>query len=474
MSDERTPTPGCILVLDDEPAMLENVERMLEGAGHRCITLGDATRFRDVAARERPDVVITDLRMPGADGMTILAAALADDATRPVIIITAFGTVASAVSAVREGAFDYLTKPFTADQLLVAVDRAVRVRRLTMENRALKQEARRGAPDAGILGTSAIMSGVLAQARRVAPTDANVLITGESGTGKDLLAHFLHLNSHRSAAPMVAVDCAALPEGLLESELFGHEKGAFTGAVQRRAGLLERANGGTVFLDEIGEMSASLQAKLLRALEQREVRRLGDSRLIELDIRVIAATNRDLDEEIARGDFREDLYYRLNVVQLVVPPLRARNGDLPLLLGAMLTEFANRNGKPVPSVTPEAMEVLARHRWPGNVRELRNLAQRLVVLDDDGRITIADLPPSLRKEPAAGWTPANGAVWQPEPYEHAQEVALREFRSDYVRRMLEAHHGNVTRAASTAGVSRRTFHRWIADGPDTVDSGGDG
>ncbi|HEX4932004.1 MAG TPA: sigma-54 dependent transcriptional regulator, partial [Gemmatimonadaceae bacterium] len=307
MSDDRT--RGRVLVLDDEPAMLENVERMLDGEGHRCIALGDALRFREVAAREQPDVVITDLRMPGADGMTILAASLADDAARPVIIITAFGTVASAVSAVREGAFDYLTKPFTADQLLVAVDRAVRVRRLTMENRALKEEARRGTPDAGILGTSAIMSGVLEQARRVAPTDANVLITGESGTGKELLARFLHLNSARGAAPMVAVDCAALPEGLLESELFGHEKGAFTGAVQRHAGLLERANGGTVFLDEIGEMAVSLQAKLLRALEQRQVRRLGDSRLIELDIRVIAATNRDLDEEVARGAFREDLYY---------------------------------------------------------------------------------------------------------------------------------------------------------------------
>jgi len=471
MSDERT--PGHILVLDDEPAMLENVERMLESEGHRCITLSDALRFREVAARENPDVVITDLRMPGADGMTILAASLADDAARPVIIITAFGTVASAVSAVREGAFDYLTKPFTADQLLVAVDRAVRVRRLTVENRTLKEEARRGAPDAGILGTSAIMSGVLEQARRVAPTDANVLVTGESGTGKELLARFLHLNSRRSSAPMVAVDCAALPEGLLESELFGHEKGAFTGAVQRHAGLLERANGGTVFLDEIGEMAVSLQAKLLRALEQRQVRRLGDSRMIELDIRVVAATNRDLDDEVARGAFREDLYYRLNVVQLVVPPLRARNGDLALLLGAMLADFAQRNGKPVPVVTPEAMTVLARHRWPGNVRELRNLAQRLVVLDDDGRITIADLPPALRKDPPPARAGAAGAAWQPEPYEAAQEAALRDFRGDYVRRMLEAHRGNVTRAAQSAGVSRRTFHRWIADGSDTMDAGGD-
>ena len=459
---------GLVLVLDDEPGMLENVERMLTSEGYGCITLAEPLRFRDVAARERPDVILTDLRMPGADGMTILAAALADDPSRPVIIVTAYGSVASAVSAVREGAFDYLTKPFSADQLLVAVDRAVHVRRLTVENRALREEAGRASRDAGILGTSVAMAGVLEQARRVAPTDASVLITGESGTGKELLARFIHLNSERRDAPLVAVDCAALPEGLMESELFGHEKGAFTGAVQRHAGLLERALGGTVFFDEIGEMTAALQAKLLRALEERQVRRVGDTRMIPLDIRVIAATNRDLDHEVSRGAFREDLYYRLNVVHFVVPPLRARSGDLALLLTAMLAEFAARTDKRAPQVTPEAMALLARHRWPGNVRELRNLAQRLVALDDDGRVTVADLPPALRGEPSGGGDAPVDDAWRPVPYDAAQDAALREFRSEYVRRMMEAHGGNVTRAAERAGVSRRTFHRWIADGRDAT------
>ncbi|MEQ1692359.1 MAG: sigma-54 dependent transcriptional regulator, partial [Gemmatimonas sp.] len=392
---------------------------------------------------------------------------------RPVIIVTAYGTVASAVHAVREGAFDYLTKPFSADQLLVAVERALRVRQLTVENQVLRAEAERVSNDAGILGTSHVMTAVLEQARRVAPTDANVLITGESGTGKELLARFVHLNSYRREAPLVAVDCAALPEGLLESELFGHEKGAFTGAVERHAGLMERANGGTLFLDEIGEMTASLQSKLLRVLEQREVRRLGDSRMIPLDIRVIAATNRDLDHEVSKGTFREDLYYRLNVVHFVVPPLRDRNGDLTLLLSLMLAEFAARNAKRTPQVTPEAMALLAQHRWPGNVRELRNLAQRLVVLDVDGRITPEDLPIGLRTRASA--EPAvNGAVaWKSLPYDEAQEIALRTFRDGYVRQLLEASHGNVTRAAQRAGVSRRTFHRWIADGTDAPDTESD-
>ena len=279
-----------ILVIDDEPAMLENCERLLTREGYACTTLSEPSRFRQVAAELEPDVIITDLRMPGTDGMTILAAGVADDPSRPIIVMTAFATVASAVAAVREGAFDYITKPFTADQLLVTVERAARFRGLSVENRSLRQQVARTTGNDGILGSSPVLARLLEQARKVAPTDANVLITGESGTGKELVARLIHTHSLRKDRPFIPVDCAAMPEGLLESELFGHERGAFTGAVQRKDGLLAKANGGTVFLDEIAELSTTLQSKLLRVIEQRQIRRIGDSRLIDLDIRIVAAT----------------------------------------------------------------------------------------------------------------------------------------------------------------------------------------
>jgi two-component system, NtrC family, response regulator HydG len=449
-----------ILVIDDEPAMLENCERLLAREGYACTTLSEPLRFRQVAAAVEPDVIITDLRMPGTDGMTILAAGVADDPARPVIVMTAFATVASAVAAVREGAFDYITKPFTADQLLVAVERAARYRGLSVENRSLRQQVARTIGDDGIVGSSAVMTRLLEQAMQVAPTDANVLITGESGTGKELVARLLHTHSARCDRPFVPVDCAAMPEGLLESELFGHERGAFTGAVQRKDGLLSSANGGTVFLDEIAELSTKLQSKLLRVLEQRQIRRVGDSRLLDLDIRVVTATNRDLEAAVSDGSFRQDLYYRLNVVHFELPPLRAREGDLPLLMNTFLREFATGMRRQPPEVTPDAWAVLERHAWPGNVRELRNAAQRLVVLDTDGRITVEDLSGALQRGSEA---PKDDPAQWLLKYSRAQDEALREFRTKYVRRLLELHGGNVSRAATTAGVSRRTLHRWLAD-----------
>jgi DNA-binding NtrC family response regulator len=449
-----------ILVIDDEPAMLENCERLLTREGYACTTLSEPSRFRQVAAALEPDVIITDLRMPGTDGMTILAAGIADDPSRPVILMTAFATVASAVAAVREGAFDYITKPFTADQLLVAVERAARYRGLSVENRSLRQQVARTINGDGILGASPVMTRLLEQATKVAPTDANVLITGESGTGKELVARLIHTHSLRHDRPFVPVDCAALPEGLLESELFGHERGAFTGAVQRKDGLLSKANGGTVFLDEIAELSTTLQSKLLRVLEQRQMRRIGDSRLIDLDIRVVTATNRDLAAAVADGSFRQDLYYRLNVVHFNLPPLRAREGDIPLLMNAFLQEFATTARRRPPEVTPEAWAILERHTWPGNVRELRNTAQRLVVLDTDGRITAEDLSGALHHGSGA---PQEDHAQRPMEYSRAQDEALHEFRASYVTRLLELHGGNVSRAATAAGVSRRTLHRWLAE-----------
>ena len=451
-------TRGRVLVLDDEPAMLENVDRLLAGEDYEVVTLDNPLRFRDIAAQVQPDVVLTDLRMPGANGMTILAASLADEPTRPVILMTAFGSISSAVAAIRDGAFDFVTKPFAADELIVTVDRAMRWRGLTKENLELRARVAERDTD-GILGSSSLITGLLSQARRVAPSAANVLLTGESGTGKELFARFIHSRSGKAGRTMVTVDCAALPEGLLESELFGYQRGAFTGATRARVGLLEHANGGTVFLDEIAELSLALQAKLLRALEQRQIRRLGDTRTIDLDVRVIAATNRDLAAIVREGHFREDLYYRLNVVHFELPPLRARDGDVPILLTAMLRDLAERAGGTAPLVTPEAWAVLEQYQWPGNVRELRNVAQRLMALDDDGRITVTDLPAAILTA-TRGHPTERVSI---DLFSPAQGRAMTQFKAEYVRRMLEQHRGNVTQAARSAGVSRRTFHRWIAD-----------
>jgi DNA-binding NtrC family response regulator len=449
-----------ILIVDDEQAMLENCERLLSREGYDCTCLAEPLRFREVAAATEPDVIITDVRMPNVNGMTILAAGLADDRTRPIILMTAFATIAAAVSAVREGAFDYITKPFTADQLLVATERAVRYRRLTVENRSLREQVEQTPIDDAILGSSTVMRRVLEQASKAAPTDANVLITGESGTGKELVALFVHAHSLRHDKPFVVVDCAALPEGLLESELFGHERGAFTGAIQRTEGLLAKANGGTVFFDEIAELGLGVQSKLLRVLEQRRMRRVGDSRVIDLDIRVLAATNHDLRATVAAGRFRDDLFYRLDVVELRLPTLRERKDDIPVLLNAFLEEFGFAAHRPPPQVTPEAWSILQSYSWPGNVRELRNAAQRLVVLDNKGFVAAQDLESVL--QPRSAQQQGEGTTW-PIDYTEAEEKALREFRAQYVRRLLEIHGGNVSRAAIGAGVSRRTLHRWLAE-----------
>ncbi|MDH3272105.1 MAG: sigma-54 dependent transcriptional regulator [Gemmatimonadota bacterium] len=451
-------TETRVLIVDDEVEILENLNRLLSDEGYTCETLQDSTRFREVRGEFQPDVVITDLRMPRADGMTLLTVTQADDPSLPVILITGFGTISSAVEAIQEGAFDYLAKPFTQEQLFVAVERASRHRRLVTENQELRQ--RMG--ETRIAGSSPNFSRVLDRVSRVAPTDANVLITGESGTGKELIARLVHDRSRRASGPFVPVDCAALPDGLMESELFGHEKGAFTGAIAKRRGLLSEANGGTVLLDEIGELSVTMQSKILRALEERQIRPVGESRYVEIDVRVVAATNVDLRAAVESGAFREDLYYRLNVVQLELPPLRERKDDLPLLSGIFLKEAAESAGRSVPKITADAWATLERYDWPGNVRQLRNVMHRLVALDDDGHVSVADLPRELRGGHSApvGRPPDRGL---PLGYDEAKEIAMGDFMRAYLVRLLDAHGGNVSTAAKTAGVSRRTVHRWMAE-----------
>ena len=458
---------GKILVVDDEVAMLENCRRLLVRAGHECQTLVDPTEAREVLMDTQPDVLLLDLRMPGLDGMTLLTIALADDPDLPVIVMTAYGTVASAVRAIGEGAFDYLTKPFTRDQLLTTVQRAIRHRGLTRENRALREQVARGVMTDELVGSSAAFVKLMKSARKVAPTDASVLISGETGTGKELIARYLHAHGSRRKGPFVPVDCASLSEHLLESELFGHERGAFTGADTKRIGLLEHANKGTVFLDECSDMTMELQAKFLRALEEREIRRLGSSAIINIDVRIIAATNVDLKAAVEAGKFREDLYYRLDVIPLRVPPLRERRGDILVLLQKFLAHYSAVKQQRPPHLSPDVVDVFEAYEWPGNIRELRNLTQRLVVLNESGHITLADLPETLRPVVSElDGVPADG----PLPYQRARTKALQLFQARYVKRLLQASEGNVTKAAQTAGVSRRTVHRWLvgADDPVTV------
>jgi DNA-binding NtrC family response regulator len=434
---------GRVLVVDDEPEMLVNCERLLSREGYTCTTLNNPSEFLSVLRECQPDVVISDLRMPGMNGMQLLAGARSEDAEIPFILITAYATVSSAVQAIQEGAFDYLAKPFTGQQLSVAVKRALRQRRLTEENRELRDQVAREQGFGVILGRSPAIRRVIERIRKVATGEANVLISGESGTGKELVARCIHAASHRRARPFVAVDCAAIPELLLESTLFGHEKGAFTGAVSRQHGLLEQANGGTLFFDEITELAASLQSRLLRALQEREVRRVGATSVIELDIRVVAATNLEPAEAVANGRLREDLYYRLNVIPVHVPPLRGRGSDVGLLFQRFLRDFSEKYEKPVPRLSRAAWDRIETYSWPGNVRELKNTAEQLVLLYDENPVTVGDLPYPV------------GAP------RLARERAIRAFEARYLDEILEHHGGNVTQAARAAGVSRRTLHRWL-------------
>lgn len=454
-----------ILILDDEPEMLENLGRLLAGEGFVCHTRSSATGLEQELKEFRPAILISDLRMPGADGMEVLERARAVDEDLPVILITGHATVSSAVAAIQKGAFDYLAKPFSADQFSVAVQRALRYRGLLIENESLRLRA---GPTAAqrIVGESPAVQRIFTQIERVAPTEASVLITGESGTGKELLARAIHEASARRSGPFVPVDCAALPEGLLESELYGHEKGAFTGAVGRREGLIASANGGTLFLDEIGEMPLALQAKLLRALEERQVRSVGSSRYQPIDVRMIAATNVDLAEEVQRGSFRGDLYYRLNVVHFELPPLRERTGDVRLLVQRFVERFARESGRKLPQLEHGFLATLEAYAWPGNVRQLRNAIERSVILDQDGRLGVDDLPPEVTASAAgtASQASASGPPLAALPYAEARERALRAFRTSYLDALLREHGGNVSSAARAAGVSRRSLHRWIAEG----------
>ena len=387
-----------ILIIDDEQNYLLILETLLSDEGYAVTTLQDPELAMDYLEESEVDILITDMKMPRMSGQQVLEQVRRDFPHIPVLIMTAFGSIDSAVEAMKRGAFDYITKPFSNDELLLSVSKATRLSQAEQQNRLLRQTLEERYSTHHIIGRSRAMRQVLDMVDRVARTRSSVLLTGESGTGKELIARAIHFASKRKDMPFVSVNCMALNPGVLESELFGHEKGSFTGAVARRRGRFEMAHGGTLFLDEIGELSLDLQVKLLRVLQERTFERVGGTEAVHVDIRLLTATNRELAAAVEQGVFREDLYYRLNVVQVHMPALRERREDIPLLAIHFLNHYARENGKEVTGFTPEALEFLSAYEWPGNVRQLENTMERCVVLCQGQTIGVEDLPAEIREE----------------------------------------------------------------------------
>lgn len=445
-----------ILIIDDEIDMLENCSRILNNLGYRCITVSNGEEAVKTVREKLPDVVITDLKMPGKNGLELLKEIKGENPDGIVILFTAFATIESAVDAVKSGAFDYLQKPFTADQLKITVERALTQKRLAEENKNLKEQLHDHFKFDNIIGQSQKIKDVLNMVRRVSNTESNILLLGESGTGKELVARSIHANSGRAGMPFIPVDCASLPENLLESELFGHEKGSFTGAHASRQGMFETANGGTLFLDEIGELTPNLQAKLLRVLQERQVRRVGGRNLIDIDIRIISATNKDLEGAIKEKEFREDLFFRLNVISITLPPLRDRVDDIPLLCNFFIKDDPVAGKKHIKEISADAIERLKRYNWPGNVRELQNIIERGVSLSDGGSITLNDLPDNIK-----------AIINQPSPisqslsFKDAKKEWLSSFEKEYIIELLRKNNNNITKASDEANIPRMTIYRLI-------------
>ncbi len=440
-----------ILIVDDETAILETLRILFRKEGFEVTTAGSVNEALGIMQEGLPDVVLSDIRMPGDTGLTLLERAGELDPNLPVILMTAQASLQSAVRAVNEGAYYYLQKPFANDELLAICRRAAETRELKRENRELRKEiSKRERKASGRpIGRSRPFQEILKLAETVAPTDSTILISGESGSGKEVLARYIHALSDRSDGPFLSINCGALPENLLESELFGHVKGSFTGAVKDKDGLFVAAEGGTFFLDEIGETAASTQVKLLRALQEREVIPVGSTTAIPVDVRIIAATNRDLDEEIRRGQFRTDLYYRLNVIALHIPPLRERKEDIPLLTEHFVQRLAGDNGSL--EVTDEAMDLLMRYEWPGNVRELENALERAAVLSAPGGKGIE--PQTLPERVVSAPPPQlAGDRLPPNP---TMEIIERA----YIQWVLQAEGGNKSRAAEVLGIDPSTLYR---------------
>lgn len=440
-------TKQTVLVVEDEELMRTILRQLLEDAGYRVVTADSAESAIDAYSANDVSVTLTDIKMPGRDGLSLLDQIKSIDEEAVVIVMTAFSSIDTAIASLRKGAYDYVTKPFVNEDMLQTVKNAVTQRKLFHENRVLRRELSRQFTFAEIVGTSEPLRDVFAIVNKVAATDANVLIQGESGTGKELIARSIHFNSERSDNPFLAINCGALPESLLESELFGHTKGAFTGAVTDKKGHFRSASGGTLFLDEIGEMPLPLQVKLLRALQEHEVTPVGSSRAEPFDARLLAATNKDLAAEVEAGRFREDLFYRLNVIEIVVPPLRERREDIPLLVKHFVANSARRQSAPVKPVTQEAMLALVNYDWPGNVRELENSIERAFILSTD-TIGIDDLPAKIGQNITLKMRDGDGL-----------RPTLDEMERRYLTEVLASVDDDKARAAEILGIDLSTLYR---------------
>lgn len=457
-----------ILVVDDEDNVLVAFEKILAVAGHTVLLSRSGEQALELVRGEHPDAVVLDVRMPGLNGLDALSAIKQEHRRLPVIVMTGQGTMETAIEATKRGAFDYQLKPFDPATMLELIDRAVQDARVMERQVAIDAEAAAPGVDA-IVGRGPAMQEVFKRIGRVAPTDATVLIRGESGTGKELVARAIYQHSRRASEALYVVNCVAIPETLLEAELFGHERGAFTGAHARRIGKLEQADGGTVFLDEIGDIPPAIQAKLLRVLQERTLERIGGNETIRVDVRLVAATNRNLERAIAEGGFREDLYHRLNVVTIRLPPLRERGGDIGLLAHFFLDHFARELDVPRPTLTPEALELLENHTWPGNVRELENCIERLLIMTrsqtlqaedvrqafdsaeaDAGAMLAETLDDTVRKLVDRFFSTLGG----PQPYEHFMRALDRSILVEALARTR----GNLAKAARLLGLPRATLH----------------
>jgi two-component system, NtrC family, response regulator AtoC len=454
-----------VLIVDDEKhtreglrqALADNYDVSLAASADEAFNLMDAQPF---------DVILTDLRMPGKSGLKVIDRALALQNKPAVLMMTAYGNIDTAVEAMRRGAVDFLTKPVNIERLDVLIRRALKAKSLEVEVQQLHERLDEKFNLDGIVGDSPLLKDVIERVKKVAQSKATILIEGESGTGKELIAQAIHQSSPRARGPFVAVHCAALSESLLESELFGHEKGSFTGATERRVGRFESADGGTLFLDEIGEISPSIQVKLLRFLETKAIDRVGGSKTIELDVRLVTATNRNLELLVREGKFREDLYFRLDVVKFTMPTLRQRPEDVPALIAHFIKIFSAENGVPVLEVEPGAMKTLQSYAWPGNIRELRNFCENAVVLRKGGKLSEFDLDPRFRGSPSAPQSTQGGAEAASSP-----TLSVEQNEKRILREALIKSRGNRTKAAEMMGISRRTLHRKLTQWPelDVVD-----
>jgi len=442
-----------VLIVDDDPVILEVIGDILKKNGYEVVAAPNGVAGIRELERKYFDVVLTDLVMPDVDGMEVLDHVVTTSPKAICIILTGHATIKSSVEAIKKGAFDYITKPITGDELLVVLEKALKFRNLEEENLRLKKELQQTYGYDNLVGTSNPIKKIYDLIEKVADTDGTVLISGASGTGKELIARAIHYNSSRSERPLVVINCGAIPEELLESELFGHEKGAFTGAYKSRIGRFEMANGGTIFLDEIGEMSPALQVKLLRVLQEKKFERVGGTKTIHVDIRIIAATNKNLTTAINKGKFREDLYYRLNVIPMKVPPLKQRKSDIPLLIDHFMKKFQKGAEKKITGFSPEAMDAMLKYDWPGNVRELENVIKRLTILCDDEVVTVDDLPEHI---------PRKGRVVRVVEEDFLEKgETLHDAVEDYEKRLilgaLERSDWVKTKAAKLLNINRTTL-----------------